>query len=87
MFVHFREKIGVNLVNKVNKQMVREVLLSDDSQTTEKKESSEKERSEITNQGKLLLDTTCANADISYPNDLVILNQARQKSEQIIDSL
>ena len=37
MLVHFREKIGVDLVNKVNKQMVKEVLSSDDSQTTEKK--------------------------------------------------
>ena len=52
-----------------------------------KKESSEKDISEITNQGQLLLDATCTSVDISYPNDLGILNQARQKSEQIIDSL
>ncbi len=39
MLVHFRERIGVDLVNKVNKKMVREVLSSDDSQTTEKKKN------------------------------------------------
>jgi len=30
------------------------------------------------NQGKLILDATCAPADISYPTDLKLLNQARQ---------
>jgi len=39
------------------------------------------------NQGKLLMDATCAPADITYPNDLKLLNDARQKSERIIDVL
>jgi len=33
------------------------------------------------------LDATCAPADISYPTDLELLNQARKHTEQIIDSL
>ncbi len=39
------------------------------------------------NRGKLILDATCAPADISYPTDLGLLNQARKHTEQIIDSL
>jgi transposase, IS5 family len=39
------------------------------------------------NQGKLILDATCAPADIRYPNDLGILNQAREQTEKIIDKL
>jgi hypothetical protein len=35
----------------------------------------------------LLLDATCAPADINYPNDLGLLNQARVKTEKIIDTL
>lgn len=42
---------------------------------------------ETKNRGKLILDATCAPADITYPNDLGILNQARKKTERIIDSL
>ncbi|BBO69837.1 hypothetical protein DSCA_37670 [Desulfosarcina alkanivorans] len=38
-----------------------------------------------TNQGQLLLDATCAPADITYPTDLKLHNKAREKSEQIID--
>ena len=33
------------------------------------------------------MDATCAPGDISYPNDLGILNQARRQTEKIIDSL
>ncbi len=44
MLVHFREKIDVDLVNKVNKQMVREVLSSEESPTTEKKKNPQKKK-------------------------------------------
>jgi transposase, IS5 family len=43
--------------------------------------------SEQKNHGKLILDATCAPADIRYPNDLGLLNQAREQTERIIDGL
>ncbi|WP_276210579.1 IS5 family transposase [Heyndrickxia coagulans] len=39
------------------------------------------------NKGKLILDATCAPADIAYPTDLGLLNEAREKLERIIDVL
>ena len=39
------------------------------------------------NQGQLVLDATCAPADIRYPTDLNLLNQAREASEKILDVL
>ncbi|NMH84033.1 IS5-like element ISBco3 family transposase [Heyndrickxia coagulans] len=39
------------------------------------------------NKGKLILDATCAPADIAYPTDLGLLNEAREKLEHIIDVL
>ncbi|MEC0204864.1 hypothetical protein P4H39_19850 [Paenibacillus lautus] len=41
---------------------------------------------ELTNEGEFLLDVTCAPADIAYPTDLPLLNQAREKLETIIDT-
>jgi len=41
----------------------------------------------LPNRGQLLSDASCAPADIRYPNDLGISNQAREKSEEIIDTL
>ena len=51
----------------------------------EKKEESEIQK--INNKGKLLLDATCTPADITYPNDIGILNQARRQTEKLIDCL
>ena len=39
------------------------------------------------NQGQLLLDATCTPADITYPTDLKLLNEARKKTEKIIHKL
>ncbi len=83
MFVHFRQRIGVNLINRINEKMVKE-------QTELPGEEVEKKSSEISepkNQGKLILDATCAPADIKYPTDLGLLNQGREYTEKIIDAL
>ena len=83
MFVHFRQRIGVNIINKINEKMVKE-------QTELPGEEVEKKSSEISepkNQGKLILDATCAPADIKYPTDLGLLNQGREHTEKIIDAL
>jgi hypothetical protein len=39
------------------------------------------------NKGKLIVDATCTPADIAYPTDLSLLNEAREKSEEIIDAM
>jgi len=39
------------------------------------------------NRGKLILDATCAPADIRYPTDVSLLNEARENLEKIIDKL
>jgi hypothetical protein len=53
---------------------------------TEKKKDSDA-KNESLNRGKLIIDATCAPADISYPTDLGLLNGARVHTEKIIDIL
>lgn len=38
-------------------------------------------------QGKLLMDATCAPEDIRFPNDLSLLNEAREVTEAVVDAL
>lgn len=57
------------------------------SRTLKKNESEREETPEHANQGKLILDATCAPGDIRYPQDLGLLNQARVQTEKIIDTL
>ena len=85
MLVHFRSRISQNLLNVVTRQMGKQ-LLENNNYKIEIKNLKE-EINKITNRGKLILDASFSGADISYLNDLAILNQARQKIEKIIDSL
>lgn len=86
MFVNFRKRISNNLINKINKRMVmRERRKKEIEEKSERKE--EEKESQIKNKGKLILDASCAPADLSYPQDLGILNQARKKTENILDCL
>lgn len=73
MMVNFRKRIGMELTNKINKEIVKKA----EGVVSEKKE----------NAGKLLLDATCTPADIKYPTDIGILNETREKTEKIIDKL
>jgi hypothetical protein len=56
------------------------------SNPKKKKEDSDA-KNKSPNQGKLLIDATCAPADISYPTDLGLLNGTRVHTEKIIDIL
>lgn len=87
MLVHFRERIDINLVNKINQEIVLKALEITEEEVKSKKLESEASKSEVTNRGKLILDASCAPADISYPTDLGLLNQARKQTETIIDTL
>jgi len=49
--------------------------------------TSVKQRSSVTHEGKLLLDASACPQDISYPTDLNLLNDSREKAEDLIDFL
>jgi hypothetical protein len=86
MLVHFRKRINVELVNKINSEMVKRGQERKD-EDRKKKGVTPAEEEKSQNKGKLILDATCAPADIRYPTDLGILNQARIETERIIDRL
>ena len=85
LLVHFRQRISPNLINNVNERMVEKIRSITPVKTEKKKDSAAK--NESPNRGKLIIDATCAPADISYPTDLGLLNRARVHTEKIIDIL
>lgn len=58
---------------------------SDSASSSDSKSASR--MTESTNRGHLIIDATCAPADIRYPTDLGLLNHAREILEDIIDTL
>jgi hypothetical protein len=76
MMVHFRKRFPAEKVEEINRRIF----------TAEKKEDAP-ESDEPPNSGKLVLDATCAPADIRYPSDLSLLNEARENTEAMIEAL
>jgi hypothetical protein len=96
MMVHFRKRITSKMLERVNQAIIEKARgqhntppdppqdppCSNTSSTTETQAPTETPPS-----GKLIIDATCTPADITYPTDLKLLNEAREKSERIIDKL
>ncbi len=55
--------------------------------TPSQKRSSDSVAEVSTNCGQLIADATCAPADIRYPTDVSLLNEAREKTDEILDEL
>ena len=90
MMVHFRKRFDLSMITAIQDRLEQSELSEDVKsdapvQACDMAEVAEAEDSE--NQGKLLIDATVAVADIRYPRDVDILNEAREKSERIIDGL
>ena len=92
MFVHFRKRLGKKVLAKIN-DAISEKAMAESTKPKGKRASNENDKDEDPppgqsgNNGKLLIDASCAPADITFPTDLKIINEAREKSEKIIDVL
>jgi hypothetical protein len=91
MMTHFRKRLGGDVIGQINELIV--------VRYQRKKEDDERKAEEEQrgkggggtgcggNRGQLVLDATCAPQDIRHPHDLTLLNEAREKTETIIDRL
>ena len=86
MMVHFRKRFPEEVISKVNEALLKKVL-SEEKERSGNDDESNGNPSEKKNAGKLLMDASCAPADIRYPTDLSLLNECREKCEEIIDLL
>lgn len=93
LFVNFRKRLGIEQINEINEKILGLNSSDDDNQqdlTVKGSNDLETEASSgdpVTHKGKLITDATACPQDIAYPTDLNILNDAREKAEQIIDTL
>lgn len=85
MMVHFRQRISRSLLQKINRKIVQKGQgFKPEEPNTKKLEEAERPQG---NRGKLLIDATVAPADIKYPTDVDLLNQASQTTELSVDIL
>ncbi len=94
MFVHFRKRVNRELIGQLNEAIVEQRCQNDSAQQedsanllVEKGEDNDDDPPSAANAGQLIVDASCTPADIRYPTDLSLLNEAREHTEHIIDLL
>ena len=94
LLVEFRKRLTDDILEDVNEMMIQFNLPennadddSDNNSSAGGSEDSKSEEPESKNKGTLILDATCAPQNISYPQDINLLNEARENLETIIDDI
>jgi len=98
LITHFRKRFSPDILNEVNERIAgngnRERQQDDDNKKDPPSSSgnaqeagNDEEGVDCKKSGKLIVDATCTPADIQYPTDARLLNEAREKLEEIIDIL
>jgi IS5 family transposase len=87
MLVHFRKRLPKDNIIRINDLIAEKAISEIEKKTKKDHDKNDAPGTGTKNKGKLLVDATCAPEDINYPTDLKLLNNAREKSEQIIDTL
>ena len=85
MMVHFRARFTQEHHRLINEKLI--LASTAKTKDADKPQDKGKDDGPPKNSGKLLVDATSTPADIKYPTDLGLLNEAREKTESIIDGL
>lgn len=91
LLVEFRKRLTADILGEIN-EMIIEFNNPDDAPPSGGSSSSSDDepagQAETTeNKGTLMLDATCAPQNIAFPQDINLLNEARENLETIIDTL
>jgi len=94
MMTYFRKRFDKDMLADINESIITKATGCDEDNDSGNSNNDndvmnrngDNEQS-APNQGKMIVDATCTPADIAYPTDLSLLNEAREKSEEIIDAM
>lgn len=87
MLTHFRKRLKHTDLGELQEELLQRHLAEERRRAEEDKDQDDDGNDGSANKGKLIVDATCAPADIAYPTDIGLLNDAREKTERIIDKL
>ena len=90
LFVEFRKRLGLEQINKINERIGKikqEWELKQDKKKQDNNEKDSQNQQDITHKGSLITDATACPQDIAFPTDIDLLNDAREKSQELMDVL
>jgi IS5 family transposase len=82
LFVEFRKRLGLEQINSINERIVK---IKKDLESSNQANKGKNEKD--SHRGSLILDATACPQDIAYPTDLDLLNDSREKSQELMDLL
>ena len=88
LMVYFRKRLTPEILGEINEMIVRDAK-ERQVKETEAKEDNDSDNGPGTggNSGTMIVDATCAPPNIRYPQDVSLLNEARENAEQLLDVL
>lgn len=89
LMVYFRKRLTLEMLGEINEMIVR------DAKERQAKEADSKDDGDNSddhpgtggNSGTIIVDATCAPSNIRYPQDVSLLNEARENAEKLLDVL
>lgn len=82
LMVYFRKRLTPEILGEINEMIIR------DAKDREEKNNDRGDSDDSGgNSGTLILDATCAPSQIRYPQDVSLLNEARENAERLLDEL
>ena len=82
LMVYFRKRLTPEVLGEIN-----EMILRDAAKAEEKEDHDSGDDNGGGNNGTLTIDATCAPSNIRYPQDVSLLNEARENAEKLLDVL
>ena len=88
LMVYFRKRLTPEVLGEINEMIVQDAI-KQRKKVAEKKDDDDDSNPPAGggNSGTLIVDATCAPSDIRFPQDVSLLDEARENAEQIIDIL
>ncbi len=81
---HFRKRFGAKILLEVNDVIIEKTCKKNEDKETKDSPSGE---SGAQNKGQLIVEAPCAPQDIRFRNDVGLLNEVREKTDLMIDTL
>ncbi|MCL2083608.1 MAG: IS5 family transposase [Oscillospiraceae bacterium] len=75
LMVSFRKRFGDNVIREINEMLFAPEKPGGDDDN------------DRPNNGTLIMDTTCTPANITYPQDIKLCNEAREKTEEMVEAM
>ena len=87
LMVYFRKRLTPEIIGEINEMIIRDAKKAEEKSNGSDKEDSDDGPGGGANSGTLTIDATCATSNIRYPQDVSLLNEARENAEKLLDVL